>query len=203
MSVPPAAVAGMTTWTLTGLEDTLRAGWAADTCSPDDLERAPWSTDNPAWGHCDITALLVNDLLVNDLLGGELVVGEVWLGGERHGYHWWNRLPGGIEIDLTRSQFRSGQTVSRGRSIPRPAGRPPRRQAEYERLRGRVLAKPGAAPTPGWWNCERGTWSARATRPDAPGPSGCSSPSPGEPGRPPERCPVGAKGPGRPGTRGR
>ena len=42
--------------------DVMRASWAADTCSPDDLARAGWHPDNPAWGHCDITALLVNDL---------------------------------------------------------------------------------------------------------------------------------------------
>ncbi|WP_456114964.1 YunG family protein [Streptantibioticus cattleyicolor] len=65
----------MTPWTLTAIERALRASWAADTCSPDDLARAPWSPGNPAWGHCDITALLVNDLL-----GGDLVCGEVRLG---------------------------------------------------------------------------------------------------------------------------
>lgn len=68
----------MTTWFLTDIEKAVRASWAADTCSPDDVARAPWTSDNPAWGHCDVTALAVQDLL-----GGDLVVGEVHLDGER------------------------------------------------------------------------------------------------------------------------
>jgi hypothetical protein len=50
------------THTLTDIEHALRACWAADTCSPDDLVRAGWSSGNPAWGHCDVTALVVRDL---------------------------------------------------------------------------------------------------------------------------------------------
>ncbi|WP_142212361.1 hypothetical protein [Streptomyces sp. SLBN-118] len=122
--------------TLTDITAALRAGWARDTCSPDDLERADWTTDNPAWGHCDITALVVNDIL-----GGDLVVSEVHLGGEQHGYHWWNRLPSGIEIDLTREQFRGGQRVTGGRVVTRPPGRLPRRWEEYQLLRRRVMAR--------------------------------------------------------------
>ncbi|WP_308296491.1 hypothetical protein [Streptomyces sp. ISL-44] len=45
-----------TPWTLADVEAAIRAGWSAETCSPDDVERAPWTADNPAWGHCDITA---------------------------------------------------------------------------------------------------------------------------------------------------
>ncbi|MFF8843163.1 hypothetical protein ACF08N_10575 [Streptomyces sp. NPDC015127] len=129
----------MDTRTLTGIEAALRASWAADTCSPDDVARAAWTEDNPAWGHCDITALVVHDLF-----GGDLAVGEVWLGGEQHGYHWWNVLPSGVEIDLTRDQFRDGQTVTGRRTVPRPVGRPLRRAGEYELLRDRVEARLGA-----------------------------------------------------------
>ncbi|MFF3289751.1 hypothetical protein [Streptomyces sp. NPDC003023] len=126
----------MTPSTLTDLENALRACWAADTCSPDDLDRAGWHADNPAWGHCDITALVVHDLF-----GGELVLGEVHLAGEQHGFHWWNRLPDGTEVDLTRDQFRLGQAVTAGRAVTRPSGRPRRRAQEYELLRHRVLAR--------------------------------------------------------------
>jgi pimeloyl-ACP methyl ester carboxylesterase len=130
--------------TLTGIENALRASWAADTCSPDDQARARWSADNPAWGHCDITALVVHDLL-----GGELVVGEVHLAGEPQGFHWWNRLPGGFEVDLTREQFRLGQAVTAARTVQRPAGRTRRRWEEYELLRGRVAARlPDLFPDP-------------------------------------------------------
>lgn len=128
--------------TLCEVENAIRGAWRADTCSPDDAEREPWRESNPAWGQCDVTALVVNDLL-----GGELICGEVHTArGERRGYHWWNRLPGGLEVDLTRDQFRSGETVTEGRVRARPAGRPPRRAEEYERLRDRVAARlgPGA-----------------------------------------------------------
>ena len=91
--------------------------WAADTCSPDDLERAGWSAENPAWGQCDVTALIVNDLF-----GGDLMLGEVHCAGEQHGYHWWNRLGDGSEIDLTREQFRLGQVDHGGACRRAPAG---------------------------------------------------------------------------------
>ncbi|MFG1928822.1 hypothetical protein [Cryptosporangium sp. NPDC048952] len=56
----------MVPWNLLTLDSALRASWAADTCSPNDLERAGWQPENPAWGHCDITALIVNDIFGRD-----------------------------------------------------------------------------------------------------------------------------------------
>ncbi|MGW8066663.1 YunG family protein [Streptomyces ziwulingensis] len=128
------------------LDRALRAGWAAGTCSPDDLARAGWRPGNPAWGHCDITALVVNDVF-----GGDLMVGEVHQAGEQHGFHWWNRLPSGVELDLTREQFQNGQSVSAARAVTRPPGRLPRRWEEYLLLRERViehLGHPGYLPGP-------------------------------------------------------
>ncbi|WOI61177.1 alpha/beta fold hydrolase [Streptomyces fradiae] len=133
----------MTTWKLRDIEAALRASWAADTCSPDDVERAPWTGGNPSRGHCDVTALVVHDLL-----GGDLVYGEVRLGGGRLGYHWWNRLPSGAEVDLTREQFRDGETVTGARAVERPAGRLPRRWDAYLRLRERVERRLGPLPAP-------------------------------------------------------
>ncbi len=63
----------MITWSLLAIDQALRASWAADTCSPDDLEPHGWQPDNPALGHCDITALIVHDIF-----GGDLVVGKVY-----------------------------------------------------------------------------------------------------------------------------
>ena len=128
----------MAPWTLSDIESAFRASWAADTCSPDDVERAGWQADNPAWGHCDVTALLLSYML-----GSDLMVGEVHLDGVQHGFHWWNRLYSGIEIDLTREQFRLGQTVSAARVVERPPGRPKRRATAYDLLRQRVLSRLG------------------------------------------------------------
>jgi hypothetical protein len=136
-------VPDMTPCTLTGIAEALRAAWAADTCSPDDVARAGWSPDNPAWGHCDITALIINDLF-----GGDLVLGEVYSNGQQHGYHWWNRLSSGLEIDQTREQFRLGQIITGDRVVKRPQGRLPRRWDEYLLLRERLASHLGPLPPP-------------------------------------------------------
>jgi hypothetical protein len=133
----------MSPWTLTGIAEALRAAWAADTCSPDDIARAAWSPDNPAWGHCDITALIVNDLF-----GGDLMVAEVYSDGQQHGFHWWNRLSSGVEIDMTREQFRLGQTLTGARAVTRPTGRLLRRWEEYLLLRERLASHLGPLPPP-------------------------------------------------------
>jgi hypothetical protein len=113
----------------------VRAAWAEDTCSPDDAARRAWTADNPAWGHCDVTAAVLHDLV-----GGDLVVGDVTLAGEPQGYHWWNRLAPGVDVDLTREQFRHGEVVSAGRVVVRPPGPFRRRNDAYLLFRSRVLA---------------------------------------------------------------
>ena len=130
-------------WTQNSLAEALREVWAADTCSPDDLDRSGWWRDNPAWGQCDITALVVNDVF-----GGDLMVGEVHHAGEQQGYHWWNRLSDGHEIDLTREQFRLGQTVTAGRLVVRPPGPLAWRWEEYLLLRERLALHAGPLPAP-------------------------------------------------------
>lgn len=129
--------------TLTALSDGLRASWAADTCSPDDVERCPWSPENPAWGHCDITALVVNDFF-----GGVLVCGKVFLGDEQRGLHWWNRLPSRVEMDLTREQFRSGEKIVDPEEVARPVPYPRYRRPEYILLRERLARHLGPLPAP-------------------------------------------------------
>jgi hypothetical protein len=74
------------------LSHALRKAWCAET-SVD----PSWSPENPALGQCAVTALAVQDAL-----GGELVRGA-YDGGS----HYWNRLPSGVEIDLTAEQFAS------------------------------------------------------------------------------------------------
>ena len=78
-------------------------------------------------------------LVVHDLLGGEPVRGEVQVGGERVDFHWWNLLPGGVEVDLTRDQFGPDEVVTAGAALARPTTAMKRGRDEYETLRRRVF----------------------------------------------------------------
>jgi hypothetical protein len=119
--------------TLERIEAAVRAAWARDTCDPVDVD--DWSASNPARGQCGTTALTINDLL-----GGELLVAEVLrTDGTRQGVHWWNRLPDGTEIDLTREQFASHEVIQQPRAMPRPSGPPKRAAEQYLTLKHRVL----------------------------------------------------------------
>ena len=99
------------TFTLAELEEAIRHAWSSDTADEDN----DWSPDNPSCGQCDITTLVVHDLL-----GGEVLAADVFLDGERVEAHMWNRLPSGLEIDLTREQFRSGQVIGEATVRNRP-----------------------------------------------------------------------------------
>ncbi|MEJ8280493.1 YunG family protein [Pseudonocardia spirodelae] len=126
-SVPPRVAAA------------LRASWGRDTCDTADV--ADWSPRRPSRGQCGATALVLHDLL-----GGDLLLAEVWLpDGRLQGYHWWNRLPGGAEADLTRDQFGPGETVQPPRTVVRPPGPPRRCRPQYELLRRRVLDRLASA----------------------------------------------------------
>ena len=88
--------------TLTELERAIRACWARDTSDDPD----EWTPDWAERGQCAVTSIVVRELL-----GGEIVMADVHgshIAGERHA---WNRLPGGLEIDLTAGQFRAGETL--------------------------------------------------------------------------------------------
>ncbi len=88
--------------TLTDLEHTIRGCWARDTSDDPD----EWTPDWAARGQCGVTSIVVRELL-----GGEILMADVHgshIDGERHA---WNRLPGGIEIDLTADQFRAGESL--------------------------------------------------------------------------------------------
>jgi hypothetical protein len=117
---------------LTDIERAVRDSWGADTSTPE--FRSQWSPDNPRRDRCGVTALVINDLL-----GGDLVRGEVHVDGERVDFHWWNRLGLGVEVDLTREQFRPEEIVVDGVVIARPPTIH-RLCEEYELLRERVSA---------------------------------------------------------------
>jgi hypothetical protein len=111
----------------------IRAAWALDTCDPVDAD--DWSAANPARGQCGSTALVIHDLLGGDLLIAEVIRGD----GSRQGVHYWNLLPDGNEVDLTRGQFSGDEVVQQPRIVRRPAGPPKRCAEQYLRMRHRVL----------------------------------------------------------------
>jgi hypothetical protein len=49
----------------------------------------------------------------------ELMASDVLLDGRRVMAHMWNRLPSGIEVDLTREQFRDGEILENCRASVR------------------------------------------------------------------------------------
>jgi hypothetical protein len=99
-------------FTLAELERAIRESWSLDT-SDDPSE---WSPENASRGQCDITSLVIHDLV-----GGELLAADVYLDDKRVESHMWNRLPSGIEVDLTRDQFKRGEVLGEPTPRPRPA----------------------------------------------------------------------------------
>ena len=90
-AVPTGQKKGSLKAAVSALSKALERAWSQETSF--DPER--WSADNPAWGQCAVTALIVQDALKGQLVRG--TVGNV--------EHYWNRLPSGRYIDLTRHQF--------------------------------------------------------------------------------------------------
>lgn len=68
----------------------IRNSWTAETSASDE-----WDAARSEIGQCAVTALIVQDWRGGDLLRA-IVNGES---------HYWNRLPSGVEMDLTRAQF--------------------------------------------------------------------------------------------------
>ena len=118
---------------LTEIENAIRVGWCRWTSDP--VDQHCWSADNPSWGQCASTALVVQDLFEGDLLLADVRTAD----GTRAGVHFWNRLANGSELDLTREQFRSGEEVGEPHPVSRPVdvtrGRLP---GQYHLLASRV-----------------------------------------------------------------
>jgi hypothetical protein len=153
---------------LSVIESAIRAAWSADTCDPVDLP--DWTPDDPSRDQCGVTALTVHDLL-----GGQLLLADVLrTDGSRQGMHWWNRLAGGIEVDLTRAQFTADEHVQRPTEVDRPPGEPTRLREQYRLLTSRVHTALGSTPDRSahhsGWRCR----STRSTR-SVTGPGGTST----------------------------
>ena len=124
----------MTASTLPQIAAAVRGAWSVETCDPVDVKE--WSAENPARGQCGVTTLVLHDLL-----GGELLVAEVhYADGSLQGYHYWNRLPDGAEIDLTAEQFATSEIVQEPKIAVRAAELPTRGVEQYLLLRQRVNA---------------------------------------------------------------
>lgn len=104
----------------------LREAWCRETSAKPEV----WTEDNPAWGQCAVTALVIQDLL-----GGELMRAEI------NGIsHYWNKV-GGTTLDVTREQFPSVETFT----DPEPRSREyvlsnPETVRRYQLLRERLCA---------------------------------------------------------------
>jgi hypothetical protein len=149
---------------LSEIEQAIRASWSLETCDPVDV--ADWSPVNPARGQCAVTALVVQDLL-----GGALLLAEVRnADGSRQGVHYWNRLAGGLEVDLTREQFTPTEVVQAPEVVDRPPdttrGRLAGQYAALERAVTRALrTRRGGSTT----RTAASGGSPRASPPTAPG----------------------------------
>jgi hypothetical protein len=105
------------TMTLAELEAIIRNAWSKDTSDDPD----EWTESNSARGQCGVTAMVIYQLL-----GGVLVLSEVSRAGVRVETHYWNRLPSGLELDLTREQFHQGEQFGEPRVIDPAASRAPK-----------------------------------------------------------------------------
>lgn len=92
--------------TLEDLKEALEKSWSKETSS----DPKNWTPDNPAWGQCAVTALIIQDYFGGDLLRAAI---------EGIGSHYWNQLPNDSEIDLTKIQFLTAVVIPPGETRAR------------------------------------------------------------------------------------
>ncbi len=73
------------------LENILLKAWDKKTCYP--VLQSKWKENRPEIGQCAVTALITQDFF-----GGSIVYNQTY-------DHFWNILPTGKSLDLTKSQF--------------------------------------------------------------------------------------------------
>jgi hypothetical protein len=86
------------------LEKALENSWSKFSSS----DPFNWTKDNPSYGQCAVTSLVVQDYL-----GGEIVWANVILADGKEISHYFNHI-NGIEKDFTRKQFPEGTIISQG-----------------------------------------------------------------------------------------
>ena len=124
--------------TLADLQAAISAAWSLETCDPSDVPT--WTPAEPSQGQCAVSALVVHDLLGGQLLEAEVLHAD----GSHQGFHYWNRFVG-VDIDLTRRQFREGEVVQPPHLIERLPAFPWKAQEQYVIFRDRVARRPPVA----------------------------------------------------------
>lgn len=82
----------------------IRQSWGPDTVL------GTFDHECPAKGHCAVTALVIQDLF-----GGDIIRAVI----PGLGSHYWNRIAGMGEVDLTREQFARDLDIPRGAVVDR------------------------------------------------------------------------------------
>lgn len=95
----------MDTIPLLELKKALQKAWDRETCYP--KLRGKWDTALPETGQCAVTALVVQENL-----GGKIAF-------NKNRDHFWNILPEGKHIDLTRRQFKDKAKMEVDSYVPR------------------------------------------------------------------------------------
>jgi hypothetical protein len=87
--------------------------WSKETSADPD----GWTCENPSWGQCAVTALVVQDFFGGEIFRGSLK--EV-IGFERMRSHYWNHVEDG-ERDFSQSQFPADvyKTIPKGETRTR------------------------------------------------------------------------------------
>lgn len=127
----------------------LECSWSKQTSADPDV----WSADNPAWGQCAVTALVVQDYF-----GGDLLRVQASGPGFPSWGHYWNRLPSGLVVDFTQRQFPLGTDFAQLQVRERSALLDPKinplnvgTAKRYEILRNAVIGQIISWPnTHGW-----------------------------------------------------
>ena len=87
------------------VEKAIKKSWCLDTCHPED--RNMWPKKYPSYGHCGITALLIQEIY-----GGDLACNKKL-------NHVWNILKDGKEYDLCRDNYLINKEVKAEKYINR------------------------------------------------------------------------------------
>lgn len=114
------------------IESAVRASWGPDTSYASDAYMAR-GADRLSRGQCGTTALVVHELL-----GGELMVADLEHSGRVDGVHYWNVLPDGVEVDLTRDQLTADERLVDPRRVTVPRNRSSAGEPAFLVLRARV-----------------------------------------------------------------